>query len=94
MIVELIEYAYKDKIDMVIMEPHGNRGLNEILIGSNAQKMIRYSKVPVMVVKNDKISPSFKKVVYTSDFKEHDLNDSLSCVKSIVEYYKADLHLS
>ena len=55
--------------------------------------MIRYSKVPVMVVKNDKISPSFNKVVYTSDFKEHDLNDSLSCVKSIVEYYKADLHL-
>lgn len=75
------------------MGSHGNPGLNEILIGSSAQKMIRYSKVPVMVVKNDTISPSFNKVVYTSDFKEDNLNDSLSCVKSIVEFYKANLHL-
>jgi nucleotide-binding universal stress UspA family protein len=49
--VELIRYAEEEKIDIVVMGTLGNTGLNKLLLGSVASNLVRYSKVPVMVVK-------------------------------------------
>src|SRR5690606_29019172 len=42
----------KKKIDLVVMGTHGATGLREYLIGSNAEKIVRHSPVPVLAVKN------------------------------------------
>ena len=47
---ELIRYADTEKMDIVIMGTLGKTGLDRILLGSVAGKLVRHSKVPVMVV--------------------------------------------
>jgi nucleotide-binding universal stress UspA family protein len=49
---ELIKYAEKEKIDIVVMGTHGNTGFDRLLMGSVAGNVVRHSKVPVMVVRD------------------------------------------
>ncbi|MEZ4937840.1 MAG: universal stress protein [Crocinitomicaceae bacterium] len=90
---ELLAYSLENEIDLVVMGSHGVRGLNTLILGSNAQKMIRLSKVPVIVVKEKSSLAMFRSIVYTSDFREEQLNNSLNYIKTISEFYKSDLHL-
>jgi nucleotide-binding universal stress UspA family protein len=48
---ELIRYAEKEKMDIVIMGTLGKTGLDRLLLGSVAENLVRHSKVPVMVVR-------------------------------------------
>ena len=47
---ELIKYADKEKMDIVIMGTLGKTGLNRMLMGSVAGNLVRHSRVPIMVV--------------------------------------------
>lgn len=49
---ELIRYAEEEKMDVVIMGTLGRTGLDRLLLGSVAEKLVRHSKVPVMVVRD------------------------------------------
>jgi nucleotide-binding universal stress UspA family protein len=48
---ELIRYAEKEKMDIVIMGTLGKTGLDRFLLGSVTGNVIRHSKIPVMVIK-------------------------------------------
>jgi nucleotide-binding universal stress UspA family protein len=50
---ELSRYADEEKMDIVIMGTLGKTGLYRMLLGSVAGNMIRHSKVPVMVVREE-----------------------------------------
>lgn len=45
----IIEAARKYKCDLVFMGSHGRRGLSGVLLGSQANKVLTHSKVPVLV---------------------------------------------
>lgn len=60
----------EEKIDLVIMGSTGATGLKEFLIGSNAQKVIRHSNIPVLVVKDHAVEEGFKKAIFACDFSE------------------------
>lgn len=62
--------AREENIDLIIMGSHGSSGLREVLYGSNAQKIVRRVPYPVLVIKSPVPDPSFKKVVFASDFRE------------------------
>ncbi|MBV6512020.1 MAG: universal stress protein [Ignavibacteriales bacterium] len=47
---EIVDYSADNNIDMIVIATHGRTGLLHTLIGSVAEKVIRYSKVPVLVV--------------------------------------------
>ena len=55
-------------IDFVVMGSHGQSGFNEILIGSNTQKVVRSIHRPVLVIKQRLTDINFKKVVFASNF--------------------------
>ena len=57
--------------DLVIMGSKGSSGLEEILIGSNTEKVVRHSACPVITVKGQISSTSIKKIVFASDFSEN-----------------------
>ena len=67
---EVNEISEKHNADLVVMGSHGTDGLQEIFIGSNAERVVRNSDVPVIVVK--KRRPEFKidTFVFACDFKE------------------------
>jgi nucleotide-binding universal stress UspA family protein len=48
---EVAEVAKEHNADMIVMGSHGASGLSEIFVGSNTEKVVRYSEIPVLVVK-------------------------------------------
>jgi nucleotide-binding universal stress UspA family protein len=56
--------------DLVIMGSKGSSGLEELLIGSNTEKVVRRSECPVITVKGKVSAGSIKKIVFASDFSE------------------------
>jgi len=41
--------AKKHKCDVIVMATHGRSGVNKLIMGSVAQKVLMYSKLPVLV---------------------------------------------
>jgi len=48
---EILEYAEENNIDLIIMGTQGLTGIKKFLIGSVTEKVLRHSKVPVMIVR-------------------------------------------
>jgi nucleotide-binding universal stress UspA family protein len=51
---EIVSYAEKNKIDLIVVTTHGRSGLGKLFLGSVAAKIISLSPVPVLVVPPDK----------------------------------------
>lgn len=51
--VESIAYAKDEKIDLIIISTHGRTGVEHILFGSTAEKIVRKAPCPVLVVRSD-----------------------------------------
>ncbi len=47
----IVKAVAKLKCDLVVMASHGRRGLSGFLLGSETQKVLTHSKVPVLVVR-------------------------------------------
>lgn len=47
---EIINYSEKNDIDLIVIATHGRTGLLHTLLGSVAEKVIRFSKIPVLVI--------------------------------------------
>ncbi|HXY14329.1 MAG TPA: universal stress protein [Terriglobales bacterium] len=47
----IVEGAVELKCDMIVMGTHGRSGLAHLLLGSVAEYVVRYSKVPVLTVR-------------------------------------------
>ncbi len=47
---EIIKYSEKNSISVIIMGTLGKSGLDRFLLGSVAEKVVRNSKIPVLVV--------------------------------------------
>ena len=48
---EIVEYADAEGCDLVVMGTHGRGGLNRLLLGSVAERVVRSSNVPVLTVR-------------------------------------------
>ncbi|AKB81496.1 Universal stress protein [Methanosarcina barkeri 3] len=48
---ELIHYAEENGMDIIVMGTLGRTGIERLLLGSVAGNVVRYSKVPVVVVR-------------------------------------------
>ena len=46
---EIIKAAEERGCDLVVMASHGRRGVRGLLLGSETQKVLTHSKVPVLV---------------------------------------------
>lgn len=82
----------KNKIDLVVMGSHGAAGLREMFIGSNAEKVVRRSTAPVLVVKDYK-KLSVKNIVFANSFTDEYADEVVQRVKSLQAQFKAKLHL-
>ena len=45
----IIDAARKKKCDLIVMASHGRRGLSAMVLGSETQKVLVHSKIPVLV---------------------------------------------
>ncbi len=66
----IINESKKNKIDLIVMGSQGVSGLQEMFIGSNTEKVVRNSDIPVLVIKKGKDKFDAKNIVFASDFKK------------------------
>jgi len=52
--LEIVRYAKENGIDLIILASHGLSGLEHVLFGSTAERVLRESSCPVLVVKGKK----------------------------------------
>jgi nucleotide-binding universal stress UspA family protein len=48
---EIIQYAREQDMDLIIIATHGHSGVEQILFGSTAEKVVRKAPCPVLVVR-------------------------------------------
>jgi len=84
------EYSRISKSDMIIMGSSGAHGLTKILIGSNAERVSRFSKIPVLIV-NHKVQ-KIKTIIFASDF-EKEAYIVFPFIQSFANIFNADIHL-
>lgn len=51
---QIVKYSKDHKIDLIVIATHGRTGLLHTLLGSVAEKVIRYAKCPVLVITPNK----------------------------------------
>jgi len=48
----IVREAKKWKADLIVMGTHGRRGFNRLVLGSDAESVLRHSPVPVLMVRS------------------------------------------
>lgn len=89
---EISELAKEHDVDLIIMGSHGASGLKEALVGSNTEKVVRHSDIPVLVIKHNPILTDFENVVFACDFSEEAVEPFLKASK-MAEGLDAKMHL-
>jgi nucleotide-binding universal stress UspA family protein len=84
------DYIVEHNIDMVIMGSKGASGLKEVFIGSNAEKVVRSSSVPVLIIKNY-YGESIKKIVFPNTLDIAHQEDLINKVKELQDFFQAKL---
>ena len=64
--------AHKINADLIVMGSKGHSEFEEIMIGSNTEKVVRTSTVPVIIIKKDDKNFKLKNLVFASNFKKDD----------------------
>ncbi|MCB7481555.1 universal stress protein [Christiangramia sediminis] len=55
--------------DLIVMGSNGVAGVKEVFVGSNTEKVVRYSEIPVLVIKDRTPAFNIKKAVFVTDFQ-------------------------
>ena len=53
---EILEFAKKERADLIVMGTHGKTGIEHVFFGSIAEKVLRHSPFPVFIIPDRKKS--------------------------------------
>jgi nucleotide-binding universal stress UspA family protein len=82
----------EQNVDLVVMGTAGHSKLEEMIIGTNTEKVVRHSKVPVLTVHKKPVTTEFKNIVYaTSMSKDEEVFSRI--VRTTQQMYESTIHL-
>jgi nucleotide-binding universal stress UspA family protein len=92
-ITESVRHLIEEQhIDLVVMGTHGAHGMKEFFIGSNTERIVRFSQAPVLSVKaRTRVSSIHHIVVPTTTDEDH--SDFIIHLKALQDFFSATLHL-
>lgn len=88
----LRDFIEEKKADLVIMGTHGASGLKEFFVGSNTEKIVRTTSVPVFSIKKAVKVSSIKSIAFPNTL-ETDQEDLMMRVKALQNFFKATLNI-
>jgi len=88
----IMKVSEKNDIDLIVMGSHGANGFKEMFIGSNAEKVVRNSTIPVLIIKKDAKEFNVNKFVFASDFTD-EIKKPFAKVVEFANKFGADLQL-
>lgn len=80
------EVAKEHKASLIIMGSHGTSGFNEMFVGSNTEKVVRTSEIPVLVVKGEPKNFTLDTAIFVSDFSTNSVNVYKRAMKFFAEF--------
>lgn len=89
----IMKVSEKNDIDLVVMGSHGASGFKEMFIGSNAEKVVRNSVAPVLIIKKDAGEFNVNKFVFASDFSD-EIKKPFAKVVEFANKFGAELELA
>jgi len=89
----IVQQSKEHDIDLIVMGTHGTSGfVNDFFIGSNTDKIVRRSKIPVITVREEVKNPDFKKIVFASDFGDG-ISESFHSIAKLAHLLEAEIDL-
>jgi nucleotide-binding universal stress UspA family protein len=82
----------ENKVDLVVMGSSGKTKIQEMLIGSNTEKIIRMAKCPVLSVTKKPARTDFRNIVYATAMADDEVVFS-RIVKRSQQLYNSTIHL-
>lgn len=92
LIAAIESVCFEETIDLVVMGTQGASGLKEMLIGSNTEKVVRHSRIPVVAVPLGARLDNFCNIVFPVDPTQRNL-ESVKELKTLQNFFHAKIHL-
>ena len=89
---EINHVAAEHKVDLIVMGSHGRSGLGELFVGSNTEKVVRTSTIPVLVVKIRRPNFNPKTVVIATDFSTESV-DAYKNLRNLIDLWDPEVIL-
>jgi nucleotide-binding universal stress UspA family protein len=88
----ILVFVESKKIDLVVMSTHGASNLQEFFVGATAEKIARFSPVPVLAIPREVKPEAIRNIVFPSTLELN--QDHLLCeLKSLQHLLDARLHV-
>ena len=88
----ITEIINEHNVDLVIMGTTGSSGISELLVGSNAEKIVRHAKCPVLTISEKADKSSYDDIVLATSMSGNDTK-LVNIVKGIQAEYSSKIHL-
>jgi nucleotide-binding universal stress UspA family protein len=88
----IVKNATAHNADLIVMGSHGAKGAQEMFIGSNTEKVVRNSNIPVLVIKKEEANFNANSFVFASDFSD-ETKKSFEKVVDFANKFDSHIHL-
>ncbi len=89
---EVFDFCKREKMDLIVMGTHGTSGYREHFIGSNAQRVVTLSKIPVLTIQGNATKNEFKNIMVPIDNSLHS-REKLNIAIDFAELFGSKIHL-
>jgi len=89
----IIQFIQKENFDLVVMGTKGSSGLKEWMVGSNTEKMVRTSPVPVIAIKTYTPGMSIKRIIFPNSLDTENQEDLIMKIKGLQNFFQAKLYV-
>jgi nucleotide-binding universal stress UspA family protein len=80
------------KVDLIVMGTKGHTKIEEMVIGTNTEKVVRHSHCPVLTVQKKPITTDFKNIVYATAISSEE-QVFTRIIKQAQQTYNSTIHL-
>ncbi len=89
---QINEVSQMISADLIVMGTNGSQGRNSKTIGSNAEKVVRLSKCPVITIKGKDHREGCNKIILPLDL-EKETKEKVTYALEYARYWNANIHL-
>jgi nucleotide-binding universal stress UspA family protein len=82
----------EQNVDLVVMGTSGASGVEEFMMGSNTEKVVRYAKCPVLTIHKKQKSFDYKSIVFATALSNKE-DDVVKMVKNAQRMYGSTIHM-
>lgn len=81
-----------EKADLLVMTTHGRSGFSRLFLGSVTERVVRFSKAPVLLIEEESELKPLSEILLTTDFSDHSLQ-AFDYARSLVKKTNGHVHL-